>query len=133
MLLPERSATSLTRRAPAAPWLDRDVLGQPVVNKRALMTSVNLSSYPVFRWLHPLTVLGAERLAELPSSSVLFVSNHQADFTDAVAMHPAFSAALAGNVGVSGDPQYILKPPTKMCDVAARETMASGWIRRLLA
>jgi 1-acyl-sn-glycerol-3-phosphate acyltransferase len=65
------------------------MLGQPVVIKRAIMTSVNLSFNPVFKWPHPLTVLGAERLAELPSSAVLFVSNHQTDFTDAVAMHRA--------------------------------------------
>jgi 1-acyl-sn-glycerol-3-phosphate acyltransferase len=109
------------------------MLGQPVVIKRVIMTAVTLSIYPVFRWLHPLTVLGVVRLAKLPSRGVLFVSNHQTDVTDAVAMHQAFSAVLAGNVGVSGDPRYILKPHTKMCDVAARETMASAWIRRLLA
>jgi 1-acyl-sn-glycerol-3-phosphate acyltransferase len=130
---PELSASAMPRRAPASPWLARDVLGQPVLLKRAIMTAVSLSFYPVFRWLHPLTVIGAERLTKLPPSGVLFVSNHQTYFTDAIAMHQVFSATLAGLAGVSGDPRYILKPHTRMCYVAAKETMASGWIPRILA
>lgn len=129
---PDQALEPAERRV-RTPWFTRDVLGQPVLLKRMIMTAVNLAFYPIFRWRHPLTVRGIEHLTGLPPRGVLFVSNHQTYFTDAIAMHQVFSAALAGRGGVAGHPGYTLQPHTGMFYVAARETMASGWIPRLLA
>lgn len=126
-------ALAAPARPERTPWFTRDVLGKPVLLKRLIMTSVNLAFYPIFRWRHPLTLHGAEHLKSLPPRGVLFVSNHQTYFTDAIAMHQAFSAALSGRAEVNGPPGYTLRPHTGMFYVAARETMASGWIPRLLA
>jgi hypothetical protein len=114
---PDLALAAPTRPA-RGPWFTRDVLGQPVLLKRLIMTSVNLAFYPIFRWRHPLTLHGAEHLKSLPPRGVLFVSNHQTYFTDAIAMHQAFSAALSGRAEVNGPPG--IHPPAPHGNVLRR-------------
>lgn len=116
-----------------ATLLARNVFGQSIVVKRLIMSAVSVSYYPVFRWLNPLAVTGAEELLALPKKGVLFVSNHQTVFTDGIALHQIMSATLSGDRDSTRGLRYLLRPHSAYYYVAAAETMASGWIPRILA
>lgn len=113
--------------------LERNVFGQYIVVKKLIMSAVSVSFYPVFRWLNPLVVTGAEGLLDLPRRGVLFVSNHQTVFADGIALHQIMAATLAGERGSTRGLRYLVRPNASYYYVAAAETMASGWIPRILA
>ena len=113
--------------------LARNVFGQSIAVKKIIMSAVSVCFYPVFRWRNRLKVQGAERLKELPSTGVLFVSNHQTYFTDVICMHQIFSATLSGDEDPTRGLGYLLRPHDSLYYVAASETMASGTIPRILA
>lgn len=116
-----------------ARMLARNVFDQYIVAKRFIMSAVSVCFYPVFRWRNPLTIQGAERLNALPSTGVLFVSNHQTYFTDVICMHQIFSATFSGGDSSTRGLRYLLRPYTSLYYVAASETMAAGLIPRILA
>lgn len=116
-----------------ASLLERNVFGQYIVLKKLIMSAVSVSFYPVFRWVNPLMVTGAEGLLTLPSKGVLFVSNHQTIFADGIALHQIMSATLSGERDSTRGLRYLLRPHASYYYVAAAETMASGRIPRILA
>lgn len=116
-----------------ASLLDCNVFGQYIAIKKLIMSAVSVSFYPVFRWLNPLIVTGAETLRLLPSRGVLFVSNHQTIFSDGIALHQIMSATLSGDRDSTRGLRYLLRPHASYYYVAAAETMASGLIPRILA
>lgn len=93
-----------------ASLLERNVFGQYIVLKKLIMSAVSVSFYPVFRWVNPLMVTGAEGLLTLPSKGVLFVSNHQTIFADGIALHQIMSATLSGERDSTRGLRYLLQP-----------------------
>ncbi len=72
-------------------------------------------------------------LLKLPERGVLFVSNHQTYFADVSLMYHAFSASKWKLTRGIRNPLYLLSPKLNVYYVAARETMQSGWLPKILA
>lgn len=112
--------------------LERNVFGKNILLKKFIMSAISTFFYPVFRWRNPLTFKGADKIRELPSTNVLFVSNHQTYFTDAICLHQIFAATLSGGNDSTRGLRYLLRPHDSLYYVAAAETIASGVIPRIL-
>jgi hypothetical protein len=64
---------------------------------------------------------------------VLFVSNHQTYFADVVAMFHVFNASLSGRQDSIKNIGYLWNPKLNLYFVAAKETMQSGLLPKILA
>ena len=64
---------------------------------------------------------------------MLFISNHQTYFADVVAMFHVFNASLSGRIDSIKNIGYIWNPKLNMYYVAAKETMKSGLLPRIMA
>ncbi len=92
---------------------------------------VGAVSYPGLNIVNRLKINGMENLEGLPSSNVLFVSNHQTYFADVITFLHIFCARKWGKKNRLGVPVYLLAPFTHVKFVAAEETMKKNWISRL--
>jgi len=103
------------------------------VIRRLVLTSVGLLTYPLLCVANKLRFSGAEKLKDLPSRNVLFVSNHQTYFADVIALLHVIGAAKWGRRERLGLPLYLLNPITNVFYVAAEKTMKSSWLSRLFS
>ena len=86
-----------------------------------------------YRGFNQLQIEGSDVIRNLPNNNVLFVSNHQTYFADVVAMFHVFNASLSGRVDTIKNVGYLWSPKLNIYFVAARETMRSGVLPRVLA
>ncbi len=86
-----------------------------------------------FRGFNKLKIEGSEIIKNLPETNVLFVSNHQTYFADVVAMLHVFNASLSGRVDSIKNVGYLWNPKLNIYFVAAKETMKSGLLPKILA
>ena len=92
---------------------------------------VGVVSYPGLVMVNKLRISGTEHLKNLPTTKVLFVSNHQTYFADVITFLHIFSAVKWRKKNRLGIPYYLLNPFTRVYYVAAEETMRGSWISRL--
>ena len=90
-------------------------------------------SHRRYRGFNELQIEGSENIVNLPERKVLFVSNHQTYFADVVAMFHVFNASLSGRQDTLKNLGYLWKPKLNIYFVAAKETMRSGLLPRILA
>jgi len=76
---------------------------------------------------------GSEIIKNLPDTNVLFISNHQTYFADVVAMFHVFNASLKGREDNIKNVGYLWNPKMNIYYVAAKETMESGLLPKILA
>ena len=86
-----------------------------------------------FKGFNKLEIHGSEILRELPDNNVLFVSNHQTYFADVVSMFHVFNASLSGREDSIKNIGYLWRPKLNIYFVAAKETMQSGLLPKILA
>ena len=86
-----------------------------------------------FKGFNQLQIEGSEIIKGLPDTNVLFVSNHQTYFADVVAMFHVFNASLSGRDDNIKNIGYLWKPKLNIYFVAAKETMSSGLLPKILA
>jgi 1-acyl-sn-glycerol-3-phosphate acyltransferase len=86
-----------------------------------------------YRGFNELQIDGSEIIKSLPDKNVLFISNHQTYFADVVAMFHVFNASLSGREDNIKNIGYLWRPKLNLYYVAAKETMQSGWLPRILA
>tara|TARA_B100001057_G_scaffold500923_1_gene618882 strand:- start:4927 stop:5658 length:732 start_codon:yes stop_codon:yes gene_type:complete len=86
-----------------------------------------------YRGFNSLKIDGSDVIKNLPNTNVLFVSNHQTYFADVVAMFHVFNASLHGRTDSIKNIGYIWHPKLNIYYVAAKETMKSGLLPRLLS
>lgn len=86
-----------------------------------------------FKGFNQLEITGSDILKDLPDTNVLFVSNHQTYFADVVAMFHVFNASLSGRANNIKNIGYLWRPKLNIYFVAARETMQSGLLPKILA
>ncbi len=86
-----------------------------------------------FKGFNQLQIDGSEVIKGLPDTNVLFVSNHQTYFADVVAMFHVFNASLSGREDNIKNIGYLWRPKLNIYFVAAKETMSSGFLPKLLA
>ncbi len=111
----------------------RDIFGNNLFLKKNLIRILGLLSHRRYRGFNELQIDGSEIIRDLPPTNVLFVSNHQTYFADVTAMIHVFNAALSGRVDSIKDIGYLWQPKLNIYYVAAKETMRSGLLPKLMA
>jgi 1-acyl-sn-glycerol-3-phosphate acyltransferase len=86
-----------------------------------------------YRGFNELHIEGSEINKNLPNKNVLFISNHQTYFADVVAMFHVFNASLSGRIDSIKNVGYLWSPKLNMYYIAAKETMRSGLLPRIMA
>ena len=101
--------------------------------KKWLIRIAGLMTHRRYRGFNELQIEGSEVITSLPETNVLFISNHQTYFADVVAMFHVFNASLNGRVDSIKNVGYLWKPKLNIYYVAARETMKSGLLPKIMA
>ena len=111
----------------------RNPFGHYDILKTWLIRVFGVFSHRRYQGFNELQIEGSENIANLPECKVLFVSNHQTYFADVVAMFHVFNASLSGRQDTLKNLGYLWKPKLNIYFVAAKETMRSGLLPRILA
>lgn len=111
----------------------RDIFGNNLFLKKTLIRTLGLLSHRRYRGFNELHIEGSEIIRDLPQTNVLFVSNHQTYFADVAAMMHVFNASLSGRVDTIKDVGYLWQPKLNIYFVAAKETMRSGLLPKIMA
>jgi len=111
----------------------RNPFGHFLILKKWLIRYMGIITHRRYRGFNELKIEGSNIIKELPNSNVLFVSNHQTYFADVVAMFHVFNASLSGRVDSIKNVGYLWSPKLNIYYVAAKETMKSGILPRILA
>lgn len=113
--------------------LKQDVFGNVLLIKRYLIRILGIISHRRFRGTNHLIIDGSEIINNLPDKNVLFVSNHQTYFADVTAMIHVFNASLNGRWNSLKKRSYLKNIKLNIYFIAAKETMNSGIIPKILA
>jgi len=111
----------------------RNPFGHYDILKIWLIRVFGVISYRRYHGFNELQIEGSENIVNLPERKVLFVSNHQTYFADVAAMFHVFNASLSGRQDTLKNLGYLWKPKLNIYFVAAKETMRSGLLPRILA
>ena len=111
----------------------RNPFGHFLILKKWLIRYMGIITHRRYRGFNELKIEGSNVIKELPNSNVLFVSNHQTYFADVVAMLHVFNASLSGRIDSIKNIGYLWSPKLNIYYVAAKETMKSGILPRVLA
>jgi 1-acyl-sn-glycerol-3-phosphate acyltransferase len=110
----------------------RDPFGKIRIVKRLLISTIGAVTYPGLVLWNRMQIKGTENLDGLPSTNVLFVSNHQTYFADVISiLHVICSKKwkLKNSIKL---PVYLLNPRINTYFIAADETMRAGIIPKIL-
>jgi len=113
--------------------LEKNPFGHYLIIKKMLIRYLGYLTHRRYRGFNQLKIEGSKVLNELPDSNVLFVSNHQTYFADVVAMLHVFNASLHGRNNTIKNIGYLWNPKLNIYYVAAKETMKSGLLPRILS
>ncbi|WP_432671445.1 lysophospholipid acyltransferase family protein [Flavobacterium sp. SM2513] len=111
----------------------RGPFGHILFIKKWLIRIFALLTHRRYRGFNELQIEGSEIIKNLPNTNVLFISNHQTYFADVVAMVHVFNASLSGRVDNIKNIGYIWNPKLNLYYVAAKETMQSGILPRIMS
>ena len=111
----------------------KNPFGHILFIKKWLIRILGLMTHRRFRGFNELQIDGSEIIPDLPDRNVLFISNHQTYFADVVAMFHVFNASLSGRVDSIKNVGYLWNPKLNIYYVAAKETMRSGLLPKILA
>ena len=111
----------------------KNIFGQYLILKKWIIRILGTLSHRRYRGFNELQIEGSEILRSLPQTNILFISNHQTYFADVVAMFHVFNAALSGRDDNIKNVGYIWNPKLNIYYVAAKETMKSGFLPKILA
>ena len=111
----------------------KNPFGHILFLKKWLIRIMGLLTHRRFRGFNELKIEGSEVLTNLPETNVLFISNHQTYFADVVAMFHVFNASLSGRIDTIKNVGYLWNPKLNIYYVAAKETMKSGFLPKVLA
>ncbi|WP_347925165.1 lysophospholipid acyltransferase family protein [Pontimicrobium sp. SW4] len=111
----------------------KNPFGHILFIKKWLIRILGAITHRRFRGFNELQIDGSEILKELPETNVLFISNHQTYFADVIAMFHVFNASLSGRDDSIKNVGYLWNPKLNIYYVAAKETMKSGLLPKILA
>ena len=114
-------------------FLKRNPFGHILFVKKWLIRILGVLTHQRFNRFNKLKIEGSDVIKSLPENNVLFVSNHQTYFADVTAMIHVFNASLSGRVDSIKNMTYLWEPKLNIYYVAAKETMKSGLLPRILA
>ncbi|MBT8260542.1 MAG: 1-acyl-sn-glycerol-3-phosphate acyltransferase [Flavobacteriaceae bacterium] len=107
--------------------------GHYLILKKWLIRIAGALTHRRYRGFNELHIEGSDIIRELPDTNVLFISNHQTYFADVVAMFHVFNASLQGRKDTIKNIGYLWNPKLNIYYVAARETMKSGLLPKIMA
>ena len=111
----------------------KNIFGQYLFIKKWIIRIIGTLSHRRYHGYNDLQIEGSDILRNLPETNILFISNHQTYFADVVAMFHVFNAALSGRDDNIKNVGYIWNPKLNIYYVAAKETMKSGFLPKILA
>ena len=111
----------------------KNPFGHYLFLKKWLIRIAGALTHRRYRGFNELQIDGSEIIKDLPENNVLFISNHQTYFADVVAMFHVFNASLSGRVDSIKIIGYLWNPKLNIYYVAAKETMKSGFLPKILA
>ena len=111
----------------------QDTFGHILFIKKYLIKILGIISYRRFRGTNHLIIEGSEIINNLPEKNVLFISNHQTYFADVTAMIHVFNASLNGRWNSLKKRSYLKNLKLNIYFIAAKETMNSGIIPKILS
>ncbi|RKE92234.1 lysophospholipid acyltransferase family protein [Ichthyenterobacterium magnum] len=111
----------------------RNPFGHILFIKKWLIRILGALTHRRFRGFNELQIEGSDVIKNLPDTHVLFISNHQTYFADVIAMFHVFNASLSGRLDNIKNVGYLWNPKLNMYYVAAKETMKSGLLPKILA
>lgn len=111
----------------------KNPFGHILFLKRFIIRILGVLTHRRFKGFNKLEIEGSEIIKDLPDTQVLFVSNHQTYFADVVAMFHVFNASLSGRTDSIKNIGYLWRPKLNIYFVAAKETMKSGLLPKILA
>lgn len=111
----------------------RDPFGNPLWAKRMVIFCFGTVTWYRLNHIHRTKVDGMEHLKNLPNQNVLFVSNHQTYFMDVASMFLVFMHLRNGMPNRVNRWWPVINPRMNLFFIAAKETMKSGPLPRLLA
>lgn len=111
----------------------RNPFGHILFIKKWLIRILGVSTHRRFRGFNDLKVEGSDIIKNLPDTNVLFISNHQTYFADVIAMFHVFNASLSGRLDNIKNVGYLWNPKLNLYYVAAKETMKSGLLPKIMA
>ena len=111
--------------------MKKNIFGQTIFLKRLIIGFVGLITHRTFR-SKIFEIKGSKNLVNLPSTNVLFVSNHQTYFYDVIAMLHVFNSSVKGRIDSLKKPKYLISPKTNLYYIASLETMKKSIITKLL-
>ena len=111
----------------------RDPFGYPLWAKRMVIFWFGTVTWYRLNRIHRTTVEGMEHLKDLPDENVLFVSNHQTYFMDVASMFLTFMHLRNGMPNRVDRLWPVVNPRMNLFFIAAKETMKSGPLPRLLS
>jgi len=111
----------------------KNPFGHILFLKKWLIRVAGSMTHRRYRGFNELQIEGSEIIKDLPQTKVLFVSNHQTYFADVVAMFHVFNASLSGRVDSIKNVGYLWHPKLNLYYVAAKETMRSGLLPKILS
>ncbi|MCM5664307.1 lysophospholipid acyltransferase family protein [Galbibacter mesophilus] len=111
----------------------KNPFGHILFLKKWLIRVAGLMTHRRYRGFNELQIEGSDIIRNLPDTNVLFISNHQTYFADVVAMFHVFNASLSGRDDSLKDVSYLWQPKLNIYYVAAKETMKSGLLPKIMA
>jgi len=111
----------------------KNPFGHILFVKKWLIRILGVMTHRRFRGFNELQIEGSEIIKNLPDTNVLFISNHQTYFADVVSMFHVFNASLSGRTDSIKNVGYLWNPKLNIYYVAAKETMKSGLLPKILA
>lgn len=111
----------------------RNPFGHILFVKKWLIRILGALTHRRFRGFNELQIEGSEIIKNLPDNNVLFISNHQTYFADVISMFHVFNASLSNREDSIKNIGYLWNPKLNIYYVAAKETMRSGLLPKILA
>ncbi|CAM3599365.1 lysophospholipid acyltransferase family protein [Flavobacterium gelidilacus] len=111
----------------------RNPFGHILFLKKWLIRIFGALTHRRYRGFNEMHIEGSEIIKNLPDTNVLFISNHQTYFADVVAMFHVFNASLKGREDNIKNVGYLWNPKMNVYYVAAKETMESGILPKILS
>jgi 1-acyl-sn-glycerol-3-phosphate acyltransferase len=111
----------------------KNPFGHILFVKKWLIRILGALTHQRFRGFNDLQIEGSDIIKNLPENNVLFISNHQTYFADVIAMFHVFNASLSNRDDSIKNIGYLWNPKLNIYYVAAKETMKSGLLPKILA
>ncbi len=113
--------------------IKKDLFGNPLFIKKVLIIVIGLLTHNKFNSKKKINIIGTENIPKNKKDNVLFISNHQTYFLDAIGIIHILNSTINGNTDNIDKISYLFNPKLNTYYLAAKETMKSGIFPKILS